>query len=112
MGTFSKWFNTASYIDNRNILRHDNDKAEDIDNILDIDISKNTVCTTDNSTLKGHNKIPNMSIVISRPKNIREILCCTKFISYEDRHVSIILKIIQDSQYKDDSPLNNDGNYY
>jgi hypothetical protein len=42
-----------------------------------IDISKNTIRRVYENTLKGIDNFKNMRIAISRPRNLRDILCKT-----------------------------------
>jgi hypothetical protein len=55
------------------------------------DISKNTIRKVYNNTLRNIDNFTNMRIAMSRPKNLRDILCKTELRSIEGNNVSNFL---------------------
>jgi len=58
------------------------------------DISKNKIRRIYNQTLQGHDGFKNLKMAISRPKNLRDILCKTDLPIIQNKNVSDILKQI------------------
>jgi hypothetical protein len=87
----------ASMIDNRNTAPNNNPKSQS-DSTLFIhwkfhpsDISRNTIRNIYNNTLRGHDNFDNMKIAVSRPQNLRDILCNSKLREVPQQNVSDIL---------------------
>jgi hypothetical protein len=59
------------------------------------DISKNKIRRLYNQTLQGHDGFKNLKMAISRPKNLRDILCKTDLPIIQNKNVSNILKQIK-----------------
>jgi len=59
------------------------------------DISKNKIRRLYNQTLQGHDGFKNLKMAISRPKNLRDILCKTDLPIIQNKNVSDILKQIK-----------------
>ena len=55
-----------------------------------------------NVTLQGHDNFDHMRIALSRPKNLKDILCRTKLREIDDQNVSDILSTIQPQPQPDD----------
>jgi hypothetical protein len=62
-----------------------------------LDVNKNSIHEKYNNTLKGHDSFQNMLIAMSRPPNLRDILCRTNIPNLPRRNTSDILeKIVKD----------------
>jgi hypothetical protein len=59
------------------------------------DIKKNSIREIYDKTLKGHDNFSQMRIAMSRPKNLRDILCHTKIPDLPGRNTSDILERLQ-----------------
>jgi len=59
------------------------------------DISKNTIRKLYNQTLQGHDGFKDLKMAISRPKNLRDILCKTDLPNIKNKNVSDVLNHLQ-----------------
>jgi hypothetical protein len=88
----------AAKIDNKNTITKSNSTTHS-DSTLFIhwqyhpsDISKSTLRSIYNKTLQGHDNFNDMRIALSRPRNLRDILCNSKLHDIPHRNVSNILQ--------------------
>jgi len=65
------------------------------------DIKKNTIRKIYNETLQGHDNFSQMRIAMSRPKNLRDLLCHTNLSKIPGRNTSDLLAQIMDMRQKD-----------
>jgi hypothetical protein len=61
------------------------------------DFDKAKICQIYNKTLKGHENFTQMWIAMSRPKNLRDILCRTNIPAISNNNASDILQKLQDN---------------
>jgi len=54
-------------------------------------INRSTICTIYNNTLNGNDNFTKMRIAVSRPRNLRDVLCHTRLPDLQDCNVSDIL---------------------
>jgi peptidoglycan hydrolase-like amidase len=55
------------------------------------DIKKNTICEAYNTMLKNHDNFSQMRIAMSRPNNLKDVLCRTNLSDLSGRNASNIL---------------------
>jgi hypothetical protein len=94
----------ASMIDNKNTKDTPTSKHTNTKNTLCIHwkyhpagIKKETIRKIYNETLKKHNNFDKMVIAMSRPKNLRDLLCHTQLPDIKNNNVSDILSKIKPS---------------
>lgn len=88
----------TSYIDNLNNKPHTEANTSNNNNTLYIhwkhhpnDIKKKTLRALYNNTLQGKDSFEHMRIAVSRPHNLRDLLCHTRLPTLSDNNVSTIL---------------------
>jgi len=94
----------ASSIDRHSLHIRNENHNDNNDNTLYLhweyhpqDITKNQIREAYNKTLKGHDNFNNMRIAVSRPKNLRDILCHTKLQEHNGTNVSDIIRLLEEN---------------